>query len=76
LAGRLQAEVFLRPREEHGNVASKGRDRRHVAAVRLQHIIAAVDLSRTEGAVWGLAAASVTPNNDPHRQPDLGSIAA
>ena len=61
--------------EEQGNAASQGGDRRCVAAVRLQQNIAAAEVSRT-GGVWGHAVVSVMPQSDPHRQPDLGSIAA
>ena len=68
--------TFLCPREEQGNAASRGGDRRRVAAVRLRHNITVAELSRTEG-VWGKAYVSVTPHSDPHRQPNLvGFIAA
>ena len=65
--------LSLRPGEERGDAASQGGDRRRVAVVRLQHNIAAAELSRTKG-VSGQAVASVTPHSDPHRQQDLGSI--
>ena len=48
LMGRLQAKDLLRPGEEQGNAASQGGDKRRVAAVRLQHNIAAAELSRIE----------------------------
>ena len=44
----FQIEEFLLLEEERGNAPFQGGDRRRVAAVRLQHNIVAVDLSRTE----------------------------
>ena len=43
--------LFLCSGDEHGNIAAQGGDRRSVAAVRLQHNIAAAELSRAEGGL-------------------------
>jgi hypothetical protein len=51
LAGRHQTKDLLCPRDERGNAPSQGRDRRRVAAMRLQRSIAAAELSCTDGGL-------------------------